>query len=72
MAQSIRAAGKEGTSIEALHANAAHAQGMLSAAVAILELAAGGGEFDSNGNLEVTEDHVQAGLLIVHFSVAAL
>jgi hypothetical protein len=45
---------------------------MLSAAVAILELAAGGGEFDSNGNLEVTEDHVQAGLLIVHFSAAAL
>ena len=59
MAQSIRAAGKEST--EALHANAAHAQGMLSASVSILELAGGGAPFDAEGNLEITEDHVQAG-----------
>ena len=45
---------------------------MLSAAVALLELAGGGGEFDSNGNLEVTEDHVQAGLLLVTFSALAV
>ena len=44
---------------------------MLSAAVALLELAGGGGEFDSNGTLEVTEDHVQAGLLLVTFSALA-
>ena len=62
MAQSIRAAGKESTPLEALHANAAHAQGMLSASAAILELAGGGGTFDAEGNLEITEDHVQAGI----------
>ena len=61
VAQSIRAAGSEGFSLEALRANAAHAQGMLSAAVAILEMAGGGGEFDASGNLEITKDHVQAG-----------
>ncbi|CAJ1334373.1 unnamed protein product [Effrenium voratum] len=44
VAQSIRATNKDGqASMEALRANAAHQQGMMSAAVAILELAAGGG-----------------------------
>ena len=62
VAQSIRAASKESTPLEASHANAAHAQGMLSASIAILELAGGGGAFDADGNLEITADHVQAGL----------
>ena len=48
--------------MEALHANAAHQQGILSAAVAILEMAAGSGSFDEQGQLQVTEDHVQAEL----------
>ena len=49
--------------MEALHANAAHQQGILSAAVAILEMAAGSGSFDEQGQLQVAEDHVQAELL---------
>ena len=67
VAQSIRASGKESTPLEALHANAAHMQGMLSASVAILELAGGGGTFDTDGNLEITEDHVQAPCLQGHW-----
>ena len=60
VAQSIRATNKGGqTSMEALHANAAHQQGMLSAAASILELAAGGGSFNEDGALQVSEDHVQ-------------
>ena len=60
VAQSIRATCRDAqTSMEALHANAAHQQGMLSAAVSILDLAAGGGAFDQRGALQVTEDHVQ-------------
>eukprot|EP00435_Cladocopium_sp_Y103_P011419 s250_g3.t1 len=65
VAQSIRATGKDGqSSMEALHANAAHQQGILSAAVAILEMAAGSGSFDEQGQLQVTEDHVQATLTV--------
>ena len=67
MAQSIRASGKESTPLEALRANAAHMQGMLSASVAILELAGGGGTFDTDGNLESTKDHVQAPCLQGHW-----
>jgi hypothetical protein len=63
VAQSIRATRKDGqTSMEALHANAAHQQGVLSAAVAILEMAAGHPSLDANAHLQVTEDHVQAGV----------
>ena len=62
VAQSVRATSKDGqSSMEALHANAAHQQGMLSAAVSILELAAGSGSFDEGGNLQVTQHHVEAG-----------
>ncbi|CAJ1454493.1 unnamed protein product [Effrenium voratum] len=69
VAQSIRAAGSEGSSLEALHANAAHAQGMLSAAVAILEMAGGGGKFDASGNLEITKDHVQVAARLVELNL---
>jgi hypothetical protein len=63
VARSIRATRKDGqTSMEALHANAAHQQGVLSAAVAILEMAAGHPSLDANAHLQVTEDHVQAGV----------
>ncbi|CAL1161923.1 unnamed protein product, partial [Cladocopium goreaui] len=61
----IRATGKDGqSSMGALHANAAHQQGILSAAVAILEMAAGSGSFDEQGQLQVTEDHVQAAVAV--------
>lgn len=50
--------------METLHANAAHQQGILSAAVAILEMAAGSGSFDEQGQLQVTEDHVQAAVAV--------
>lgn len=61
----IRATGKDGqSSMGALHANAAHQHGILSAAVAILEMAAGSGSFDEQGQLQVTEDHVQAAVAV--------
>ncbi|CAJ1456563.1 unnamed protein product [Effrenium voratum] len=70
VAQSIRATNKDGqASMEALHANAAHQEGMMSAAVAILELAAGGGSFDESGQLQVTEDHVQVASRLVELSL---
>ena len=49
----IHASGKESTPLEALRANAAHTQSMLSASVAVLELAGGGGTFDAVGNLKL-------------------
>ncbi|CAJ1368307.1 unnamed protein product [Effrenium voratum] len=70
VAQAIRATNKDGqASMEALRANAAHQQGMMSAAVAILELAAGGGSFDESGQLQVTEDHVQVASRLVELSL---
>ena len=60
VAQSVRAQmSSEDSTTQALHANAAGMQGILAALIAVLELAGGGGQFDSDGHLVVQLAHIQ-------------
>ena len=71
VAQSVRAQQASGD-CEAMHGFAATLQGQLSAAVALLDLAGGGGAFDATGQVKITADHVEAGLTPSSFSEMSL
>ena len=59
VAQSVRAQQAATGEDEAMHANAAGLQGQLAAAISVLDLAGGGGQFDANGDLVIKAEHVQ-------------
>lgn len=58
VAQSVRAQQAGQPDIEAMHANAAGLMGQMAAAIAVLDMASGGGSFDQSGQVKITADHV--------------
>ena len=70
VAQSIRAQSYvDDILTAALHANASSHQGILAALIAVLDLAAGGGEFDDKGDLKVTAEHIQCAWRLVEVNL---